>query len=106
MHANQAHQLVAFVDGKQVVLGRGISAGIAEPVDQQPFHIGFHFVQNRVARHNVVPGFQRQQRFGRTRGAGIKRDDAILKAALEKEGHVDGDHQAVPLGVAEIEAGK
>ena len=106
MHADQAHQFVAFVDRQQVILGCGVSTGIAETVDQQAFHIGFHFVQNRVARHNVVPGFEREQGFGRTGGAGIERDYAVFRTAAEKESHVDGDHQIIPLGVAEIEGGK
>ena len=90
VHANQADQLVAFVDGEQVVLGGGVSAGIAQAVDQQAFHVGFHFVQNRIALDNVVPGFQRQQRFGRARRAGIERDDAILQAVRKKKAMLMG----------------
>src|ERR1700683_4195140 len=105
VHANESHELVAFVDGKQVVVGGGVSTGVAEAVDEQAFDVGFHFIQNRIARDDVVPGFEREQRLGCAGRAGIERDYAVLKTAAKKKRHVDGDHQGVPLGVVEIECG-
>src|SRR4029077_3573382 len=43
---------------------------------------------------------------GRARRTGIKRNHAVFQAAPEKENHVDGDHQAIPLGIAKLEAGQ
>src|ERR1700722_4549314 len=106
MHANQTDQLVAFVDRKHVVLCCRISARITQTVDQQYFYIRLHLIQDRVARHNVVPGFERKQRFSRARGARIERDNAVLKATAEEKRHVNRNHQTTPFGVGKIESGK
>src|SRR5208283_58159 len=106
MQANQPYQLVTFVDREQIVLGCGIAARISQAVDQQTLDIGFHIVQNSISPHYVVPGLKRQQRLGCPSRTGIKRDHAALQTALKKESHIDRHHQRVPLGIAEMEAGK
>src|ERR1700694_2088149 len=106
MHANQANELVAFIDGKQVIFRRRMSARISQTIRQESFHVRLHSLEYRVAGGNVVPRFQRQQRLHCSCRTGIHRNHSIFKAVLEKKCHVNRDHQAIPLGVTESEIGK
>src|SRR5271167_29226 len=62
---DQAHELVTFVDWRQIVFGGGESARVPEAVYQKRLYIMLHIGEHRIFLGDVVPGFQRQQGLGR-----------------------------------------
>src|SRR5271155_1761790 len=104
--ANQADQLVALVDWEDEVLRRGDPARVSNPVDEQGFDIGLHFLQYRIGVLDVLPGLKREKRLGCAGGAGIKGDHPCIRRAAEKESHADRHHQALPLAVGEMKVGQ
>src|SRR5208337_1747216 len=48
--ANQAHQLVTFIDGHEVVFSR-----VPHSIDQQRLDVRLHFLQHRVAGQKLLP---------------------------------------------------
>src|SRR5579859_6261818 len=53
---DQAHQLEALIDGRQVVFGGPVSAGVPEAVHQKSLHIRFHLCQRRIFPSQIAPG--------------------------------------------------
>src|SRR5579875_1045347 len=65
--ANEADELVAGVNGDNVVL-----AAIAHAIDEQCLDIRLHFVQDGIGAGKLLPAFQVQQRFHCPCRAGIE----------------------------------
>src|SRR5579862_1404684 len=89
--ANQPHQLVALVDGCQIIFG-----GAIQPVHQQRLDVRFHLTQNRILMRDVRPGIERQERLGAARRARIHGQNPAFRAALQEEGEANRYQQAVP----------
>src|ERR1700760_3042811 len=53
---NQAYELVALVDGRDVVLGIPGSMGMTDAIDEQGFDIRLELSECRVALFNFCPG--------------------------------------------------
>src|SRR6202008_2857125 len=49
---------------------------------------------------------ERKQRLSRAGRAWIERNDPLLRFAVKEKRHVDGNHQAVPLGVTHTKVGQ
>src|ERR1700722_16866088 len=97
--ADKTNQLVAFVDGNKVVLGRMRLPAVPGPVHEQGAYVRLHFAQDRIRFDDVGPRVERQQRLGGTRGTRIQCDYLSVRCTVEEKRHVDGNHQSIPLGV-------
>src|SRR5271170_7786622 len=102
MRADQTHQLVAFIDGREVILRRARPARRANTVCQQGYDVRFHFAQHRICLRDVIPCVEWQQRFDRPRRTRIKSNHFSVRAAVKKESHLDGNHQTFPLAVRHL----
>src|SRR4030081_162246 len=89
--SDQTHQLIAAIDGDQVVVARA-----SHPVDEQGLDVRLHLAQQGVGLLQLVPGLQTEQRLGGPGRTWIEGHDAPFHRAAKEEGHVDRDQQAVP----------
>src|SRR6266481_1406795 len=94
---DQSDKLVAFVHGRDEILGFGGPASMADPVHQERLDIGFHLAQRGVFLCDITPGFHGKHRFHCASRAGIECYDPVLDAREEEKRHIDGDHQTIPL---------
>src|SRR3954447_10318983 len=97
--ADETHQPVALVDGDQEVFPRA-----AQPVDQQCLDVRLHPPQDWVALLDVLPGLEHEERFGWAHGTWIERHHAPGSRVVREESHVDGNPQALPLRIRQVEA--
>src|SRR5580693_3386506 len=104
--ADQSDQLVAFIDGDQIILGRRSLSNTPDTIDQQCAHVVLHPAQNWIRLHDVGPGVQGKQRFRGSRGAWIQGDYFFVQRTLEKKRHLNRNHQSVPLGVRQLKITK
>src|SRR5579872_7326989 len=74
---------------------------MSNPIDDQSFNISFHFGQDWISCFDLCPGFKRQERFDRARGAGVKSYYSRIRRAAKEKSHADGNQQTVPLAVGE-----
>src|SRR5277367_200243 len=88
--ADQSDQLVTFINRDQVIFRGDGAAVVADAVDEQRGHVGFHRFQDGVGLLDIHPSFQRQQRFGGPGGTGVERDHLRVRRAVEEERHFDG----------------
>src|SRR5438105_10152095 len=78
VHANEPHQLVAFVDRHQVV-----GAGSADAIDKQRFGVGLERLQLRVVTGQVAPGRKLEQRSEEHTSELQSRVDLVCRLLLE-----------------------
>src|SRR5258708_1947954 len=55
VRADQPDELIALIDGDEVILRGGRSPGMANAVNEQGRHIGFHLAQNWIGVNDVGP---------------------------------------------------
>src|SRR5580700_1432832 len=96
--ADQADQLEAPIDGRDVVIARA-----AHAVDEQRLHLWLELAQHRVIGEQLVPPLEAEHRLGRPRRAGIEGTHTAGAAARVQEGHVHRDRQRLPLHVVHRE---
>src|SRR5579871_124355 len=104
--AYQTHEFEALIYWQQIILVHRESMLRSQAIHQQAFDIRLQREKLQVLGDNLVPGLERQQRFGCARRAGIDGNYAARLAALVEEGHVDGDHERVPLAIGDAEIGQ
>src|SRR5271155_608591 len=100
--ADQSDQLVTFIYRDQIIFRGDGTAVVPDAVDEQRGHVRLHRFQDGIGLLDIHPGFQREQRFRRDGGTGVKRDHFSVRRAVEEECHFNGDHQSVPLGVGQL----
>ena len=67
---------------------------------------GSKLAQDRVVLRQRLPGLRRHQRFGRPRRARVEGDDPPRRRAVQEEGQVDRQLQALPRLVGQAEVGQ
>src|ERR1700733_6258993 len=90
--ADQPYQPITLIYGNDVIFRRR-----AHAVDQKSFDIRLHLLQRGMLSRNVRPGFEAEQRFDRTSGAGIHRPDLVRCTVAIEKCKIDGNHQRLPL---------
>jgi hypothetical protein len=60
VRANQTNQLVAFVDGNEIILGRVRASAMPNPVDKQGGDVRLHTAQYGIGFNDVRPRVQSQ----------------------------------------------
>src|SRR5882672_5898235 len=101
VHADQADQTEALVDGNNVVL-----VGSSDAIDEEGLNVGLHRLQRGMLRGYLGPGFEAQERLDGSRGAGIHGHHPAACSVVVEEGQVDGDHEGFPLQVRHLEIGE
>src|SRR4051794_40442370 len=97
--ADQPDERVAVVDRDEEVL-----PGAARAIDQQRLDVRHERVQHGVARLELLPRLEGQQRLRRAHRTRVEGADAVRRGVVEEERHVDGQPQLLPQQVVEREA--
>src|SRR5262245_63386804 len=82
--ADDAGQLVADVDRDEEALE---AVAAAQSVDEDRLDVGLHLLQDRIGLDEVLPGLEREQRFGRARRARIEAHDPAERRVAKQECH-------------------
>lgn len=98
---NQADQFVTLVDrGNKVLVGVSCVT-VPQTIDEQAFDVWLQACEDWIGFHNLGPGCEAQERFGRTGWTGIDGHHALGWCAIEEEGHVDRNEQIGPHRIGE-----
>ena len=102
VRADQADQLVALVDAARGSSSRAAPTRLTSSASTS----GSSSRRTGFVRDQRLPGLQRQQRLGRPRRAWVQGDDPARRRAVQEEGQVDRQVQALPLLVRQAEVGQ